>query len=322
MNKRTVIKIVITALKALVGLAAAANLIALFVFHYTMPSWLQRRRPAEEMSAAINTPAAETEIETGEYLEIPVVPVNYSGEADMDGMVLSGVYLMGGDGQPIEDVDITYEILPGETAQKKTVLYSVELDSGAVLTKERAMNLTTRYTGPTITLLGILPGIDPAESQEYAALIGETGIIRADDGFGNDITEQVVADFDGLSDESPEAEMTLSLENQIHDTFEMTLNVEVKDYTGVVVVLTRYRMTLEYGGEFSPYDYIAYAHDTEGNDLTEEVTADSDLDVNTPGEYRVLYWVSDSEGTYSPTKTMYVTVEEPPEEEAEAEEAP
>lgn len=323
MKKRAVIRILWMILKYLVALAAAVNLVALFVFHYELPSWLRREdtetveEPYEEEPAAAPT---ESPNDDGIHYMLPVVPITYSGEADLDGMVMDGVYLLDEDDQPIEDAVIRYEILPGETRLKKTVIYSTELEDGEILTEERAMNLTSRYTGPKITLLGILPDIDPAEKTEYADLLADQGVIRADDGFGNDITDQVFTAFRGLSDENPDAKMTLQLENQIHDTAQMELTVNVKDYTGVVLTLLKYRVTITEGDEFDPYQYVKVAHDAEGNDLTESVTVTNDADTSVPGEYEIVYWVQDSEETYSPSKTLHLTVEAAPEESEGAEE--
>ena len=140
-------------------------------------------------------------------------------------------------------------------------------------------------------------------------------------GFGNDAEEMVYAVFDDLSDENPDAGMTLVIENQVHDTYELELTVQVEDYSGVVLTLTHHRITLNVGDDFDPYSYIGYAHDAEGIDLTDNVTVDSGVDTDAAGDYEVWYWVQDNEGTYSPTKKLYVTVEAAPEETGEAGEA-
>ena len=320
MKKHEIIRILRILLKTLVALAAAANLVALFVYHYEMPSWLRKERsaPVAEVEPPIesNWPAPD------EYLSIPLVPVNYSGESDLDGMIMDDVYVVGVDGQPIDDAVITYEILPDE-AQKKIIRYTSALEDGQVLTADRAMNLTARYTGPTITLLGMPPGIDPGFADSYVSLLGERNIIRADDGFGNDVTDQVLATFVGLSDEEPDAEMTLSLENQVHDTTGMELTVHVKDYNGIVLVLTDYNITLTVGDDFDPLDYVDYAHDEDGDDRADNVRYYNYVDTSTPGDYYVEFWVWNSEGTtYSPSRFLYVTVLPEAEEAAEADDTP
>ena len=318
MKKRSIIRIILTVLKVLVALAAAANLVALFVYRYQIPPWLSGARSV--VVQPTSAPVSSVFSEDTARLNIPVVPVNYSGEADMDELVMDGVYLMGTDGQPIDNADIRYEILPGDSSQSKILRYSVTLDSGETVTQDRTMNLTARYTGPTITLLGVLPDIDPAEADDYMAALEEKGILRADDGFGNDAFENVTAVFTGLSDENPDADLTLTLENQVHDTIEMQLNVSVANYTGVVLTLTDYQLTLKQGDAFEPLDYVSYAHDAEGNDLMESVTVDSDVNTEEPGDYEVWYWAMDSEETYSPIKKLYVTVEPAPEDAADTEE--
>lgn len=316
--KRTILFL----LKTLIALAAAANLIALFVYRYEMPSWLRHGEESEEPVAESGPLPTEEPVSETEHLVIPVVPVNYSGEADLDGMIRDGVYLMGSDGQPVDEAEIRYEIRPGDSLQKKIVRYAVDLEDGSTLTEDRDMNLTSRYTGPSITLMGALPEIDPAEADNYVARLAENGIIRAVDGFGNDATNTVEAVFQGLSDEEPESDLTLRMENQVKDTYELEFTVRVKDFTGVVLTLTQYHLTLSEGDEFNPSAYVGTAHDRQGNDLTERVTVDSDVDTSVPGDYEVWFWVEDGEGVYSPTRVLYVTVEGAPEEAAETEEAP
>ncbi len=298
------------ALRFLIALAAVLNLVALFVFHYELPSWLrQAESPTFQPAAATEPPAVS------EKLSIPVIPVNYSGEAELDELIMGDVYLMGSDRQPVDDAVIRYEILPGESRRKKIIRYTTTLESGETLTEDRDMNLTTRYTGPTITLLGALPDIDPANEDRYLGRLLDKNVFRADDGFGNDMTEQVTIEFSGLSDENPNAEMTLRLENQIHDAYEKTLTVDVYEYTGVVLTLSDYDITLRVGDEFDPRDYIAVAHDTEGYDLTESVVTDGAVDTDQAGEYEIWYWVADDYGVYSPTKKLNVVVEPGPGEE-------
>lgn len=329
MKKHVIIRIIVQLLKALVALAAVANLVALFVYHYELPSWLRKEQPdsGESTVAAIDPELlSPTAVPAGEYahFSMPVIPVNYSGEANMDSLVLGGVYVRGNDDQPIDDVWIEYSILPGESRLKKVVEYSALLPSGDTLTETRAMNLTSRYTGPTITLLGGLPDIDPSQADEYVEKLGAKGIMRADDGFGNDVTDQVVAVFEGLSDENPDAVMRLSLENQVHDTYELELTVNVLDYSGIVLVLTDYDLTLAVGDDFDPWDYVEYAHDVDGSDMMDRVQLSNHVDTETPGDYYVVYWVwNDDHTAHSPDRYMYVTVEAPPEEEIEeAEEVP
>jgi len=328
MKKRVIIRIALTTLKALVALAAVINLVALFVFHYETPSWLRRKQAAPE-TTTVEEPVASVPVQndgsnTGDFsFSIPVVPVNYSGEADMDALVLNNVYVQGTDGQPVETARIEYEILPGGDHQKKLVLYTATLESGEVLTETRTMNLTARYTGPRIALLGPLPDFDPADAETFAGRLSANGIIRADDGFGNDAGELVQAVFDDLSEENPDVVMTLVLENQVHDTYELELGVKVKNFSGVVLKLTDYNITLNVGDEFDPYAYIDYAHDEEGNDLSDDVIFNDYVETDEPGEYHAVYWVWNSDrSAHSPDRYLYVTVEPVPEETAETDEAP
>ena len=296
------------ALKLLLALAAAANLIALFVYHYELPA---RFRPKSS-----DTPQPSATVATPQPIEekfmIPVIPLNYSGEEELDKMIMNDVYLLGRDRQPLEDADIRYELLPGESRLKRIIRYSVTLESGQTLTADRAMQLTTRYTGPNITLLGMLPAVDPSDASGYLEQLIQKTIIRADDGFGNDVTDQVTIEFESISEENSGVNMILRVENQIHDTFEKTLLVDATGFNGVVLTLTANQITLQTGSAFEPMDYISEAHDAAGNDLMDHVAFESDVNTGNPGEYEVLYWTEDADGHLSPAKTLQVTVEGEP----------
>ena len=308
-DRGDIARVVRAVLKTLIALAAAANLIALFVFHYETPAFLRRTDAAAAPAAAADIPAGTpTPTPAQAYLSVPVTALSYSGEEDLDAFVLQGVYLIGTDGQPVSGAAITYALTDGDGRLRKTVTYSVTTDDGVTLTADRPMNITARYTGPTITLLGVLPGVEPENAAEYAAILTADGVVRADDGFGGDASDRLQSSVDDLDGASGTVRLTLTLENVLHDSAVLELEADVLDYSGVVVALTDYAVTIPRDSDFDPLDYVAYAHDSDGDDVSWYLHTEGGVDTSEPGDYTVTIWATDAFGTRSPVRTLRVTV--------------
>ena len=308
-DRGDIARVVRAVLKTLIALAAAANLIALFVFHYETPAFLRRTDAAAAPAAAADIPAGTpTPTPAQAYLSVPVTALSYSGEEDLDAFVLQGVYLIGTDGQPVSGAAITYALTDGDGRLRKTVTYSVTTDDGVTLTADRPMTIADRYTGPTITLLGDLPGVEPENAAEYAAILTADGVVRADDGFGGDASDRLQSSVDDLDGASGTVHLTLTLENVLHDSAVLELEADVLDYSGVVVALTDYAVTIPRDSDFDPLDYVAYAHDRDGDDVSWYLHTEGSVDTSEPGDYTVRIWATDAFDTRSPVRTLRVTV--------------
>ena len=311
-------KAVFTFLKLIVALAALANLAALFVFEYHFPeSWhlpfgLSREAEPETELLALQFPE-ETEEETpagsGIRLEVPAAPVNYNGNGSLD--LMSNVYVVNADGTSAKDAQVFTTISEGSSRREKVVTYTAKMADGEEITATRMLNLGTRYTGPSISVVDTLPYCAEGEAEGYAKKLAEEGVIRADDGFGNDITGQVSSSLKKYDASREEATVTLTVTNSFDDTYNTDVNVPM-NATGIVFTLTTDRASVAYGETFSSLPYVDQCYDAEGNDLIDNVVREGDVDSYTPGTYECDVYCTNAEGEKSIVRHMTVTVEEEP----------
>lgn len=315
-------KIVFNILKILLGLAAAANLVALFVYQYDFPdSW---PRPfgsgasAEEIAAFPVETEAEDTVSSGVHIDVPAAPINYNGAGEL--VLMDGVYVINADGTAANEIEVETEISDGSSRREKIVTYTAVTRTGEVLTAERPLYLGSRYTGPSISILANLPFCFEGEAEDYAQLLRDQKVISAEDGFGNDLTGDVVSVLKSYDASKEEAMITLSVVNQFGDEFSMDIAVSM-NATGVILKLTAGHVNLQEGDSFYITDYVKECHDAEGYSLVDRIEQEGDVDTSVPGEYTLTLYCSDWDGVYSKEQTLTVTVEEtPPEPEEEAQE--
>lgn len=306
-------KLVFTILKTIIGIAAFVNLVALFVFQYKTPSWLGGSGDAEDAPFV-----TEAEEETdGIYLDVPSGPINYSGSGALS--LLDGLYALNADGTVAEGVEIETTISEGTSRREKVVTYTAHTPSGNVLTAERMLYLGNRYTGPSISILGNMPFCYEGEAAEYADLLRENELVSADDGFGNDITDDITTSLKSYDASTEEAVITISAANQFGDVFATDVSVSM-NRTGVVLTLVTDAVTITQGESFDGTDYVKDCFDADGYSLFKSISEDGDVDTDTPGEYVLTLYCRDGDGVYSIERTLTVTVEPAPEEEETADE--
>ena len=332
-------KFLFTLFKIIIGVAAAANLIALFVFQYDIPVELklpalpfghfretevtverttEAEGPAEGQDAdsadgngdasqpSSGTPAEEDGPSI--RIEVPSSPINYNGSGDLD--LMTGVYVLNADGTAATGIDVTTEISEGTSRREKTITYSAKAPGGETITATRNLYLGSRYTGPTINILQALPYCLEGEAEQYAGKLVGDGIVSAENGFNRDITKQVTSKLKSYNAGREEATITLSVVNEFKDTFSTDVSVSM-NATGVILKLTEDHVTLQVGDYFTSYNYLKECHDAEGKDLKERVVREGEVDTSTPGEYTCEVYCTDENGTMSKRQTLVVTVVEP-----------
>ena len=311
-------------LRIIIAAAALANLAALFLFEYRFPqNWHLPFGRGPEQVAETELPLAllETEAETeteeiqsssGIRLDVPSAPVSYNGSGRLD--LMSGVYVVNPDGTSARDVQVYTSISEGNSRREKIITYTANTPEGETLTATRLLNLGSRYTGPSINVLGNMPWCPEGEAESYAQKLISGKLIAADDGFGNDMTAQVTSSLKRYDASREEAAITLRVQNTFNDVYETEVQVPMNT-TGIVFTLTSDRATCEYGVRFSALPYVDICVDAEGNSLIDYVVREGDVDSYTPGEYHCIVYCTDADGNRSITREMTVTVEQPPEEE-------
>ncbi|MCD7818279.1 MAG: hypothetical protein LUH07_04420 [Lachnospiraceae bacterium] len=218
-------------LKTLAAILAAGNLIALFVFDYNIPG-LSRILTSEASSATSGSAGSSDSGSSSSIasltIEVPDEDLEYSGDGTLD--LLDGVRVLDASGEESEDSKITYTVSEGSSLNEKKITYSVTDDSGIKVTASRTLKLDGQYNGPEITVSDDLPTFDSEEISVIAAVLADRGLIQADDGFGNDITDAVTASVESGSTAGTYA-VELSVTNDLYDSDSVSITIELTEET-------------------------------------------------------------------------------------------
>ncbi len=315
--RRAIINIV----KILISLAAMLNLVALFLFDYQIPAqWHLSEKLHMPFLSRFETVQTEFVIEESEtegkqsgiHIEVPAGSIIYNGTGELD--LMNNVYVVNADGTSAGNIPIKTQISAGNGRREKIVTYTATTPDGEELTATRGLSLGNRYTGPSIKIQDNMPWCPEDGADNYAKTLIDSGIVLAEDGFGNDITSSIESRLKRYDASQEEATITLSVTNRYQDTYSTEVQVPM-NATGIVLIMVGDKAEVEYGSSFSALPYVEECYDIEGNDLTDNVVREGDVDTYTPGDYEISVYTSDSEGTRSIVRHMTITVQEPPEEE-------
>ena len=133
--------------------------------------------------------------------------------------------------------------------------------------------------------------------------------VTAEDPEDGDLTDQVKADASGVNmSEAGDYDLKLSVTDKDGNTTEQTVTVHVIDQvTNGPVINGADDVRIDERSKFDPLDGVT-AQDSEGNDLTSNLTYTGSVDTSTPGEYTIKYYVYDKNGKVATAKRK-VTVQ-------------
>lgn len=175
--------------------------------------------------------------------------------------------------------------------------------SATAETEQQAENTAT----PSITLSDNLPDLTQDDLDDIVPVLKDADAISADDGNGNDITDDIeavtTADLDNLGDFT----IHFSVTNDDDKTAEATADVHVK-ITKPILELSTYRLTLDRNARFNNLSYVETAVDEDGDDLSRAIHIDGDVDTSKAGTYNVTYSIRSNEDSKRAEKTLRVTV--------------
>jgi LPXTG-motif cell wall-anchored protein len=165
-----------------------------------------------------------------------------------------------------------------------------------------ASQLVSDMAAPVITLNG-----DNPLSVEQGTPYIEPGFTAMDDVEG-DVTDKVTVIGQVDSNTLGEYQLVYSVTDLAGNKVELTRIVKVVDKTAPVITLNGDNpMTINQGSKFIDPGFSAT--DAGNGDVTDSVTVTGEVDSKTPGEYKLVYKVTDSSGNKSEA-TRIVTVRE------------
>ncbi len=190
---------------------------------------------------------------------------------------------------------------------KKVLAYSVNGDNYELETFQRGLKLMN-YKLPSITVKKKSYTCDINEIDDYIKSLIADGTISADDGFGNDISSAIYRDNSTQIKTAGNYKIPLTLRNAFADTANQTISVKVtgklKTYN---VTLTTETVTIKKNSVFAPNKYIASATDRRGEDVSEQIIYNSEVDLTTVGRYKVYYYIVGKDDEPAATLTVVVT---------------
>ncbi|MGA5592628.1 immunoglobulin-like domain-containing protein, partial [Enterococcus mundtii] len=133
--------------------------------------------------------------------------------------------------------------------------------------------------------------------------------VTAEDPEDGDLTDQVKADASGVNmSKAGDYELKLSVTDEDGNTTEQTVTVHVVDQvTDGPVIKGTDDVRVDERAKFDPLEGVT-AKDSQGNDITDNLTYTGSVDTSTPGEYTIKYYVYDKDGKVA-TAERVVTVQ-------------
>ncbi|MEE0930461.1 MAG: hypothetical protein UIM53_05630 [Acutalibacteraceae bacterium] len=221
--------------------------------------------------------------------------------------LMAGVHATDENGENIIDWINASVIDEGDN---KVVMYSVNKSDYKLEAFRRELQMEN-YNEPSISIKEEKYNCNINELYSYIRVLIASGKITADDGFGNDISSNIYIDPSEEFNESGTYDITLMIKNSFSDVAQKEISINL---TGEIekskIILSPQTATIKKNSYFSPERYILSAIDNEGNDITDKIIYDSEVDVTTTGRYKVYYYIAGEEDKNKPVATLTVVVTE------------
>lgn len=298
MNAKT--PIVLRILKCGIAAIAVLNLVALFLFQYTLPDFSLPTIPDPFL---LSGDASSGETDSQYFFEFEDDTLTYDGSGTLD--LLEGVTLMSPDGALPPDT-IYARIRTESASSQKLIEYTADTDGGQI-SATRKLQLSN-YAGPAIHLPAELPTLsDPEDALET---LRADEAFYAKDGFDNDITSSISVTYTVDNDDPFLVHYTFSITNSLNDT--ATADADISLEAKPMITLSEDTVTLSIGESFSPLRYVASAVDANGKSMTNYIGVENPVNTRTPGTYTVTYTIYAPDGSASAPAELTVIVKESP----------
>lgn len=292
-------------LKYLIAALAALNLVVLLLlpssFSFSIkPINIKDFIPFGNRAA---NSGSSSDAEISQYaIELESDTITYDGTGELN--LLDGVSLTGPDGA-LSNQNIFVHIKTGDSISQKIIEYTAKVE-GEQVSANRTLVLE-HYSGPSLHLPDSFPTIEDSELDSILDTLLEDDDFYADDGYGNDITQSVVASYT-QEEESPYiAHYVFKVSNSYNDSTAASADISITPRP--IITLTDHEITVPLHASFSALSYVSTAVDTDGSSLTRSIIIDGNVDTSVAGEYTLTYTVYSPSGMRSNPAELIVTVE-------------
>ena len=274
-------------LHILIAVIATANLVVLFLFQYGLSDSTHAVQAAQRASEERAAKSGQSSTEETAAVEEPngeSIPEAESAGSDADGE--SGTSSDANDAASNGNA-------PGSNSGSGSAPGSTPVAGTGNGTSGE--NSSTEETGegdgnPVITISEPLPTVDSGDLPNLAKVLADLGYIKADDGYGNDITDDITADYEEISSDSMQYRATFTVTNRAGKTVSETCTIATQAGTKPLLELTSDSITLSVGDSFYFMSYIKTARDIDGTSLDTRISISGVVDTSTPGTYELEYY--------------------------------
>ena len=224
-----------------------------------------------------------------------------SGNPDL----MKGVRAIDSDGKDVTE-KVEAVITGDGTLYRKTVRYTFLDGTGRTVTEKRTL-VMKNYDGPSLSVKNNLT-LEAQDLKDLINILESKGFIRAEDGYGRDITSSVRA----LREKKAGGyyDIKFSVVNSYQDSEEITVSAYIKgDVSDPEISLSETDVTIRRAEYFDANEYIVYSSDGFTENVSDKIQIDSSVDTATAGDYRVVYRLYSADKTAVTTKVLKVKVE-------------
>lgn len=294
----------------IIAAIAVINLILLFVFDYRVPviSGLITRLEDKRGGETYEITSADMESEVSQEKELQIEfeeeTLKYNGDGALD--LLEGVTVVDSKGNIYSNGNVTASIVKKGAKKQKTVSYVYSDEDGRTAEAERKLTLID-YDGPSITLADDIPEVQDDALDHLKQEYGKA--FTAQDGYGKDITSEVKITANVNKDYNGNFVLTFQVKNAYGDTAKEEVEVGIA-FQRAHLSLQASDISLKKGEEFKAADYIKYAVDAEGKDISDQIKISGQVDTDKLGDYKVTYELDGTQGEGVKEKVLTVHVAE------------
>lgn len=231
-----------------------------------------------------HTSVSKTVEKTG--FDFDTETMTYDGNGELD--LLKGVTYNGKDAKDIAD-QLTVNVSTGDSLTKKVVTYKIKTEQGTDSAQRNLM--LENYHLPTITVPE-LPTINRDTKDTLLEEVKTMEGFETDDGFGHDASSSVMADYKTGSLDSSVLQYTFTFVNACGDEASTSLETTLED-AEIRLILTQSSVTLEKGGSFEAFDYLDSCINSQGEDVSDQLEINGEVDTSKAGTYHVTYSIGD-----------------------------
>lgn len=276
--------------KKVIAVLAVINLIFLFVFDYHIPG-LSRvfGKMKTEENHALQTDTGQVDVSEGNgsvRITFAEETLTYDGTGELD--LLDGVLVEDADGNALDTKDLFAEVQEGSNKDSKIITYTYQDQEGNPVKAQRNLELQG-YAGVSIAVPEELPDLTEKELASPTEAFLTKGLLAAKDGYGKDISANVKGKVAFKTAEGPYFDITFSVTNMFQDKASTTVRVKA-NLSKPIIGLTKTSVSIKKGEAFHATDYVEYALDKDGKDLSARLQVDdTGLKMNEAGTYTVTY---------------------------------